>query len=56
MNLTTCLNKQRYTAPSAEIVHLGQTLSILETSSIGLTREDGDRIWEVDELEDHGEL
>lgn len=56
MRFEQCLSKRRYLAPLVEMVRLGHTRSILETNSLGLTREDEDRIWEVDELEDYGEL
>lgn len=56
MRLTTFSTKQRYTTPSIELIQLGQALSILESNSIILSREEADKLWEVGELEDHGEL
>lgn len=56
MNSKPYANKVAYSPPRAEIIALGNALSILNTSSISLRDINPDREWDVEELEEYGEL
>lgn len=56
MNRARHIAKANYSPPLAEVIPLGKQLSILSNNSVMLTGTISNYEWEVDELEDHGEL
>lgn len=56
MNRKLYKDKRNYSPPLIEIIPLGKQLSILSSNSVMLTGAVSDYEWEVDELEDQGEL
>lgn len=56
MKCNTHRSKPAYLAPVVELIQIGKSRSILESNSFMLIPDKADLDWEVEELEDYGEL